>query len=96
MGLPCLASDGGIFVWADFGSLLFEDRGSWEAEAELFEAMAKECKVVLTPGSATLGEQPGWFRLCFASVPRESLVLALDRIERFAGQRRKENEGGEY
>ena len=51
-------------------------------EEELFDALMDEAKVLLTPGHAQGASEPGWFRLCFAWVPKETLIVGLKRMRK--------------
>lgn len=79
-GIPFTPAAAGMFVWIDLSAYLPED--TWEGEAKLWERVCEKCKVILTPGSACHAAAPGFFRLCFAWVPKEALVDAVDRIEK--------------
>lgn len=70
----------GMFVWLDLTAWLGE--ATWEAEWELFEKVAYEGHVVLTPGRDCHAKEPGYFRLCFASLPVESLKIGVARMEK--------------
>ena len=80
VGIPFTPAAAGMFVWIDLSAYLPEN--SWEGEARLWERVCDECKVILTPGSSCHAAGPGFFRLCFAWVPKEALVDAVDRIEK--------------
>jgi 1-aminocyclopropane-1-carboxylate synthase len=78
-GIPFTPAAAGMFVWIDLSAYLPDN--TWEGEAKLWERVCDECKVILTPGSSCHAEAPGFFRLCFAWVPKEALVDAAERIE---------------
>lgn len=82
-GIPFTPATAGMFVWLDLKAWLKDQ--TWEAEWELFSKMAEEALVVLTPGKDCHAEEPGYFRLCFACMPREALTVAVERMERFLG-----------
>lgn len=79
MSIDYQPAQAGIFVWVDMRKFLKEN--SWQGEKDLWEAMCRTCKVILTPGESCHAEQPGFFRICFAWVPCEALEIALNRIE---------------
>jgi 1-aminocyclopropane-1-carboxylate synthase len=79
-GIPFTPAVAGMFVWIDLSAYLPEN--TWEGEAKLWERVCDECKVILTPGSSCHAKDPGFFRLCFAWVPKDALVDAVDRIEK--------------
>jgi 1-aminocyclopropane-1-carboxylate synthase len=70
----------GIFVFADFRRYLSED--SFEGEMSFFDEMVKR-GVVMTPGKACHSQVPGFFRICYAWVPREGLEEAIRRIKQY-------------
>lgn len=72
----------GIFVFANFRKYLKEN--SFDAERDLFEAFAS-AGVVMTPGFSCHAQTPGFFRICYAWVPLESLVEAIRRIKQIVG-----------
>lgn len=78
--IPFTPAAAGMFVWIDLSAYLPEN--TWEGEAKLWERVCDECKVILTPGSACHAAAPGFFRLCFAWVPKEALIQAVSRIEK--------------
>jgi hypothetical protein len=53
---------------------------TFEAECRLWNRILNELNINLTPGNAFHCPVPGWFRVCFASQPLESLETAMDRI----------------
>jgi len=55
-----------------------QDR-DWEAERALWRAFVA-AKVVLTPGEACHAPEPGFFRVCWAWMPREALPVAVSRL----------------
>ena len=69
-------ADAGLFVFADLRPFL--SAPTWEAEAELWRTMLDRTSVNLTPGSACRSPEPGFFRVCFATVPEEVLADRLD------------------
>ena len=79
-GIPYTPAVAGMFVWIDLSAHLPEN--TWEGEAKLWERVCDDCKVILTPGSSCHAAAPGFFRLCFAWVPKEALVDAVVRIEK--------------
>jgi DNA-binding transcriptional MocR family regulator len=42
--------------------------------------MLGEANVNLTPGSASRISEPGFFRLCFASAPSETVIEGVRRL----------------
>jgi aspartate/methionine/tyrosine aminotransferase len=67
----------GFFLMIDLSAFL--DEPTFRAEQRLWSRMV-ELGVNLTPGEALRAPTPGWFRLCFAATPVESLELGVERI----------------
>ena len=78
-GIPFIPAVAAMFVWIDMRQWLPEN--SWEGEAQLWERVCDKCRVILTPGSSCHAKEPGFFRLCFAWVPKEALGDALKRMK---------------
>lgn len=78
-GIPFVPAQAGMFVWIDLREWLPE--ATWEGEKTLWERICDECKVILTPGESCHAREPGYFRLCFAWMPKESLEEAISRIK---------------
>lgn len=76
-----------MFCWLDLRSLLREP--TFAAEFQLWKEVLDEQKVVLTPGEACHYAEPGFFRLCYASMPPEHLKVACARLAAFVEKRRK-------
>jgi aspartate/methionine/tyrosine aminotransferase len=74
---------GGIFVFADFRRYLPENKNSFEGENELFERLAEVGGVVLTPGESCHCPYPGFFRICYAFVPLQTLRTAMKRVKTY-------------
>lgn len=84
MGITCLNSNAGLFVWMDLRKLLKEQ--SFKAEMELWRVIINEVKLNVSPGSSFHVTEPGWFRVCFANMDDNTIDIALDRIHRFVGK----------
>jgi DNA-binding transcriptional MocR family regulator len=80
--IPFVGGEAGFFVLVDLRARMAG--ATWEAEEALWRRLLA-AGINLTPGSAIRSAEPGWFRLCFASVPREVLAVALERLVRIAG-----------
>lgn len=52
-------------------------------EEKLFFDLLENAKVNISPGQAFHCAEPGWFRVCFASVENEILEIALERLAKF-------------
>ncbi|KAK6130768.1 hypothetical protein DH2020_035490 [Rehmannia glutinosa] len=77
-GIKCLESNAGLFCWVDMRLLL--DSQTFEAEMELWKKMVREFGLNVSPGSSCHCSEPGWFRVCFANMARETLELSVKRI----------------
>nr|ASG81407.1 ACS1 protein [Siraitia grosvenorii] len=81
MGITCLDSNAGLFVWMDLRRLLKEQ--SFVAEMELWRVIINEVKLNVSPGSSFHVTEPGWFRVCFANMDDNTVNIALSRIHGF-------------
>lgn len=77
-GVPYLPSEAGFFMLVDFRHHLKEP--TWAAEAALWRRLLETTNVNLTPGSACRVGEPGFMRLCFAAVPTDRVVAAVQRL----------------
>ncbi len=77
-GIPHLRADGGFFVVCDLREFLAQQ--SWPSEHELWRRILDEASANLTPGAACHNGEPGFFRLCYASVSPDEAVSAIQRI----------------
>ncbi|KAH6788501.1 1-aminocyclopropane-1-carboxylate synthase 9 [Perilla frutescens var. frutescens] len=77
-GIRCLESNAGLFCWVDMRRFLASD--TFEAEMELWNKMLVEFGLNVSPGSSCHSVEPGWFRVCFANMSRETLHVAVQRI----------------
>jgi aspartate/methionine/tyrosine aminotransferase len=77
-GIPHLPSEAGFFVLIDLRRFL--DAPTFEAEDRLWQRMVETANVNLTPGSACRIGEPGFFRLCFASLPVERVLEGIGRV----------------
>jgi aspartate/methionine/tyrosine aminotransferase len=70
-------AEAGFFVICDLRPWL--DEPSWAGEDRLWRRIVDEAKVNLTPGAACRIAEPGWFRLCFASVAPAAVLAGIGR-----------------
>ena len=87
MVIPHTRATSGIFVYADFSSLLPEQ--SPEGEARFTELLLDSAKVILTPGQSQHDLRPGMYRICYTFVSPELLDVALARLGRIVGKIRR-------
>ena len=85
-GITCTRADAGLFVLADFRPWLPE--ATWEGEEALWRAILEQTDVNLTPGSACYVVEPGFLRVCYAAVDRDSMAEALERVAAFVTRNR--------
>ena len=78
--IPCIPSEAGFFLLLDLRGCL--EAPTWEAEDELWRRILAEANVNLTPGSACRIGKPGFMRLCFAGVTKETGAVGVHRIAR--------------
>jgi aspartate/methionine/tyrosine aminotransferase len=79
-GLPYVAAEAGVFVLLDLRSHLTEP--TWKAEHALWLRILEQARVNLTPGAACRVGEPGFFRLCYAGQPIETMEIGVRRIVR--------------
>ena len=76
--IPYIKAWSAIFVFVDLSRFL--DENTYDGEKKLQSKLFNELKVLFTPGKDCHAPCPGWFRVCMAAVPIESLVEAIRRI----------------
>ncbi|KAK4844174.1 hypothetical protein QYF36_017354 [Acer negundo] len=81
VGISCLKSNAGLFLWMDLHKLLKEQ--TFEAEMSLWRVIINEVKLNVSPGSSFHCPNPGWFRVCFANMDDQTMEVALSRIRTF-------------
>ncbi|CAL0312622.1 unnamed protein product [Lupinus luteus] len=84
VGITCLQSNGGLFVWMDLHHLLKSP--TFEAEMELWKVIIHEVKINVSPGSSFHSSEPGWFRVCYANMDDKAVQVSLQRIRAFVLQ----------
>ena len=80
-GISCAESNGGLYCWVDLRRLLTSN--TIDGEKELWKKLLYELKVNITPGCACHCSEPGWFRLCFASIDEENIGIVFTRLRSF-------------
>jgi 1-aminocyclopropane-1-carboxylate synthase len=87
MVIPYVTAKAGIFVYADFSSLLPEQ--TFSGEARFSSLLLDAARIIMTPGQAQHDRKPGMFRICYAFVSPEVLEMALVRLDRIVGKIRR-------
>jgi aspartate/methionine/tyrosine aminotransferase len=82
-GISHVPAGAGVFVLLDLRSYLVAP--TWEAEHALWIEILEQARVNLTPGAACHVGEPGFFRLCYAGQPTETVEVAVHRIARRLG-----------
>ncbi|MCL4756211.1 MAG: aminotransferase class I/II-fold pyridoxal phosphate-dependent enzyme, partial [Myxococcales bacterium] len=77
-GIEHQPSGAGFFLLVDLRPFLAAP--TWDAEANLWRRLLDAANVNLTPGAACRVGEPGFMRLCFAGVPTDAAVHAVQRI----------------
>ncbi|XP_021839702.1 1-aminocyclopropane-1-carboxylate synthase [Spinacia oleracea] len=88
VGIECLKSNAGLFVWMDLRHLLEEV--TKEGELKLWRVIINDVKINVSPGSSFHCAEPGWFRVCFANMDNETVEVALQRIRSFVSRGKME------
>nr|AGB13769.1 ACC synthase [Oncidium hybrid cultivar] len=87
-GIGSLKGEAGLFCWVNMED--FMEEKSKEGELRLWKVIIEDFKLNVSPGSSCWCCEPGWFRVCFANMSRETLEVALKRLKDF-GKRKKKN-----
>ncbi len=87
MVIPYVPAKAGIFVYADFSSLLPELTAS--GEAQFSSLLMDVARVIMTPGQAQHDRKPGMFRICYAFVTPDVLEIALMRLDKIVAKIRR-------
>ena len=77
-GIRHMPAEAGVFVLLDLRSHLAEP--TWEAEHALWVRILEQARVNLTPGAACRVGEPGFFRLCYAGLPPNTVEAGVRRI----------------
>jgi aspartate/methionine/tyrosine aminotransferase len=80
IGISYLPADAGFFLVCDLRAHL--EAPTWEAERTLWRRILEATNVNLTPGEACRINEPGFFRLCYASESGEAVQEAITRLGR--------------
>jgi aspartate/methionine/tyrosine aminotransferase len=79
MVVPYYPASAGIFVYADFSSLLPEPTAA--GEAKFASLLLDAARIIMTPGQAQHDQKPGMFRICYCFVSPELLTMAMQRLD---------------
>ncbi|CAK8544219.1 unnamed protein product [Lathyrus sativus] len=88
VGIKCLQSNGGLFVWMDLRGLL--KNATFKSELKLWRVIIHEVKINVSPGVSFHCSEPGWFRVCYANMDDRDVQIALQRIRSLVTQNNKE------
>jgi len=77
-GVSSVPAEAGVFTVLDLRPYLTEQ--TWDAERELWLRILDNARVNLTPGSACHNGEPGFFRLCYAGLPTETIEVGVRRL----------------
>jgi len=78
MVIPYVPAEAGLFVYADFSSVLPEQ--TFDGEARFASFMQDVARVVMTPGQSQRDRKPGMFRICYSWVSPGVLEIAMERL----------------
>jgi len=78
MVIPYVPAEAGLFVYADFSSVLPEQ--TFDGEARFASFMQDVARVVMTPGQSQRDRKPGMFRICYTWVSPGVLEIAMERL----------------
>jgi len=87
MVIPYVPAKAGIFVYADFSSLLPEQTP--EGEARFAKLVLDSGRLIMTPGQAQHDRKPGMFRICYCFVTPDVLQIAMERLDKIVGKIRR-------
>lgn len=87
MVIPYIPADAGLFVYADFSSLL--PSKTFEGERQFAMLVQSAARIVMTPGASMREAKPGHFRLCYAWVNPDVLEIAMERLSRLVAKIRR-------
>jgi 1-aminocyclopropane-1-carboxylate synthase len=77
-GISHVPAEAGFFLLLDLRRFLNEP--SWEGEHQLWRRIVDDVRVNLTPGAACRVGEPGFFRLCYAGLPTETVEIGIERL----------------
>ncbi|XP_057763136.1 1-aminocyclopropane-1-carboxylate synthase-like isoform X2 [Arachis stenosperma] len=84
VGIKCLQSNGGLFLWLDLRPLL--KKQTFEEEMALWRVIIHKVKINVSPGCSFHCCEPGWFRVCYANMDDRAVQVSLARMRGFVLQ----------
>lgn len=91
MVIPFVPACAGLFVYADFSSVLPE--ATFDGEAQFSSVVQECCRIVMTPGKSQRDCKPGQYRICFAWQSPQVLEIAMERLSYLILQIRRNDWG---
>ena len=87
VGIKCLQSNAGLFLWMDLRPLL--KKATFEEEMALWKVIIHQVKINVSPGSSFHCSEPGWFRVCYANMDDRAVQVSLTRMRGFVLQNKE-------
>lgn len=84
--IPFVSATSGMFLWIDLRMCLLPFTNlsdPFESERELTKSLFEKCKILFTPGQAMHASEPGFYRVCYAWQPIETVIVAFKRLKEF-------------
>ncbi|KAI5439983.1 acetyl-CoA synthetase [Lathyrus oleraceus] len=88
VGIKCLQSNAGLFLWMDLRCLL--KKQTFEEEMKLWKVIIHQVKINISPGCSFHCCEPGWFRVCYANMDDRDVEVSLTRIRTFVRRNKAE------
>ncbi|CAK8539353.1 unnamed protein product [Lathyrus sativus] len=88
VGIKCLQSNAGLFLWMDLRCLL--KKQTFEEEMKLWKVIIHQVKINISPGCSFHCCEPGWFRVCYANMDDRDVEVSLTRIHAFVRRNKAE------
>ncbi|GAU20619.1 hypothetical protein TSUD_230330 [Trifolium subterraneum] len=88
VGIKCLQSNAGLFLWMDLRCLL--KKPTFDEEMKLWKVIIHQVKINISPGVSFHCSEPGWFRVCYANMDDNDVEVSLTRIRAFVRRNKAE------
>jgi 1-aminocyclopropane-1-carboxylate synthase len=88
VGIKCLQSNAGLFLWMDLRCLL--KKPTFDEEMKLWKVIIHQVKINISPGVSFHCSEPGWFRVCYANMDERDVEVSLTRIRAFVRRNKAE------